>query len=104
MLFPFKFFIGFPPVLIPSAIQMIAPNRLRGQLGALFLFGVGIIGVTGGPILPPLFTDFVFRDDSALRYSLALSAAIVAPVAFGLLWMGLGQFRTALKEAEGWYK
>lgn len=104
MLFPFKFFIGFPPVLIPSAIQMIAPNRLRGQLGALFLFGVGIIGVTGGPILPPLFTDFVFHDDSALRYSLALSAAIVAPVAFGLLWIGLGQFRIALKEAEGWYK
>jgi MFS family permease len=104
MLFPFKFFIGFPPVLIPSAIQMIAPNRLRGQLGALFLFGVGIIGVTGGPILPPLFTDFLFRDDAALRYSLALSAAIVAPLAFGLLWIGLGQFRTALKNAEQWYK
>lgn len=103
MLFPFKFFIGFPPVLIPSAIQMIAPNRLRGQLGALFLFAVGIIGVTGGPILPPLFTDFVFRDDAALRYSLALSAAIVAPIAFALLWIGLKQFRAALQDAERWY-
>jgi MFS family permease len=103
MLFPYKFFIGFPPVLIPSAIQMIAPNRLRGQLGALFLFAVGIIGVTGGPILPPLFTDFVFHDDAALRYSLALSASIVAPIAFVLLWSGLKQYRAALKDAEQWY-
>lgn len=47
-------FVGFPPVLIPSAIQMVAPNRLRGQLGALFLFTVGIIGVSCGPLLPAL--------------------------------------------------
>jgi MFS family permease len=100
MLFPFKFFVGFPPVLIASAIQMVAPNRLRAQLGALFLFAVGIIGVTCGPILPSLFTDFVFHNDSALKYSLSLAAAITTPLAFGLLWLGLAEFRTSLSEAE----
>jgi MFS family permease len=100
MLFPFKFFVGFPPVLIASAIQLVAPNRLRGQLGALFLFSVGIIGVTCGPILPSLFTDYLFRDDGALKYSLSLAAALTLPVALGLLWIGLGEYRASLREAE----
>lgn len=102
MLFPFKFFVGFPPVLITSAIQMVAPNRLRGQLGGLFLLAVGIIGVTCGPILPPLFTDYVFRDDSALKYSLAITAGLVAPIAFVVLWVGLKQYRASLEDAAKW--
>jgi MFS family permease len=100
LLFPFKFFVGFPPVLIASAIQMVAPNRLRAQLGALFLFAVGIIGVTCGPILPSLFTDYVFGNDAALKYSLSLSAAITLPIALGLLWIGLREYRDSLREAE----
>jgi MFS family permease len=102
MLFPFKFFVAFPPVLITSAIQLVAPNRLRGQLGALFLAVVGIIGITCGPILPPLITDFVFHDDMALRYSLAISAALVAPTAFFVLWSGLKGYRASLEEAANW--
>jgi len=102
LLFPFKFFVGFPPVLITSAIQMVAPNRLRGQLGALFLLAVGIIGVTCGPILPSLFTDYVFRSDAALKYSLALSATIVLPLSVGFLWPGLAEYRVSLAEAAKW--
>ena len=34
MLWPIKFLGGFVPVLIPSAIQMIAPNNMRAQLSA----------------------------------------------------------------------
>jgi DNA-binding IclR family transcriptional regulator len=58
------------------------------------------IGTVGGPILPSLFTDYVFREDAALKYSLALSAVITLPIAFGLLWLGLGEFRASLKDAE----
>jgi MFS family permease len=100
LLLPFKFFVGFPPVLISSAIQMVAPNRLRGQLGALFLFAVGIIGVTCGPILPSLFTDYVFHDDASLKYSLTLSSVITLPIALSLLWLGLGEYRLSLQDAE----
>lgn len=103
LLFPFKFFVGFPPVLITSAIQMVAPNRLRGQLGALFLSAVGIIGITCGPILPPLITDFVFHNDMSLRYSLAISAAAVAPMAFIVLYTGLREYRASLQEASLWH-
>jgi hypothetical protein len=97
-LLPLKFFVGFPPVLIPTAIQMVAPNRLRGQLGALFLFTVGIIGVSCGPILPALFTDYVFKSHASLRYSLAWSTGLVGPLAFAILWQGVRQYRTRSQE------
>jgi len=97
-LLPLKFFVGFPPVLIPSAIQMVAPNRLRGQLGALFLFTVGIIGVSCGPLLPALFNDYVFRNHDSLRYSIAWSTGLVGPLAFGTLWSGVRQYRGRFNE------
>jgi MFS family permease len=98
MLFPFKFFIGFTPVLIPSAIQMVAPNHLRGQLGAVFLFAVGIIGVSMGPILPAFLSDFVFTGDRALPHALATAAAIIGPVTFVLLMLGMKQYRQRYQE------
>jgi MFS family permease len=96
MLLPIKFCVGFPPVLIASALQMVAPNRQRAQLGAIFLFACGIIGVSCGPIIPAILTDYVFHDEHALRYSLAWSAGLVGPIAAIILWQGLGQFRERL--------
>lgn len=98
LLFGFKFFIGWTPVLIPSAIQMVAPNHLRAQLGAFFLFAVGIIGVSLGPILPAFLSDFVFSGDSSLRYALATAALIFGPVTFVLLWVGMKQYRQVRAE------
>jgi MFS family permease len=100
MLFPFKFFIALNPVLVPSAIQMVAPNQLRAQLGALFLVCVGVLGLTLGPILPAAITDFVFRDDAALRYSLSLSAVIIGPPTFLAFRAGLEEYRQAFADAE----
>ena len=93
LLFPFKFFIGFVPVLIPSAIQMVAPNHLRGQLGAVFLFTTGLIGTSMGPILPAYLSDYVFTGTYALAHALAVTALIVGPLTFGLIWLGLRQYR-----------
>jgi len=98
LLVPFKFFQGFPPVLIPAAICMTSPNKFRGQLGALFPFTNGIIGVTFGPILPALITDYVFKDPHALRYALPLSMGLVGPIAFAACWIGLRQYRQCFNE------
>ncbi len=93
LLFPFKFFIGFTPVLIPSALQMVAPNHIRAQLGALFLFATGLIGVTGGPILPAFLSDYVFTGPNALPHALSVTAAIIGPLTFAVTWIGLKQYR-----------
>jgi MFS family permease len=98
MLLPIKFFVGFPPVLITSALQLVSVNRQRAQLGAIFLFTVGIIGVTAGPIIPAILTDYVFHDEKALRFSLALSTGLVGPFAAATLWQGCGELRRRLSE------
>ena len=98
LLVPYKFFVGFPVVLIPTAINLAAPNRLRGQLGALFLLVVGILGMTAGPMLPALFTDYVFHSHAMLRYSLALSTGLVGPLAFATLSLGLREYRSCYQE------
>jgi MFS family permease len=93
LLFPFKFFIGFTPVLIPSALQMIAPNQIRAQLGALFLFATGLVGITGGPILPAFLGDYVFKGPYALAHALSATAVIIGPLTFAVTWIGLKQYR-----------
>lgn len=98
LLFPFKFFVGFPPVLIPAALALVAPNRMRAQLGSVFLLTVSILGVTCGPILPAFLNDYVFKDESALGYSLAITAGVTGPIAFAILWMGLKQYRAVYEK------
>ena len=100
MLLPLKFLGGFIPVLIPAAVQIIAPANMRGQLGALFLFTTGIIGVSLGPLVPALIGDFILRDEQALSQSLSIAAAVVAPLALILLSVGLSQYRQRLAELD----
>ena len=95
-LFPYKFLGGFAPVLIPTAIQMIAPPALRGQLGAVFMLTVGIIGVTLGPVLPAFLSDYVLHDERRLYLSLSMTAAVVGPVAAILYVAGMSEFRRRL--------
>jgi len=61
---------------------------------------VGIIGVSLGPLLPAVFTDYLFHDEHSLRYSLSLAAGIVAPLACLLLSLGLRQYRRRLLELD----
>lgn len=100
LLVPFKFFQGFVPVLVPAAICMASPNKFRGQLGALFPFSSGIVGVTFGPILPALVTDYIFRDPHALRYALSLTMGLIGPVTFVVSWIGLRQYRQCFQASE----
>ncbi len=101
LLFPFKFFGGFTPVLIPSAIQMISPGTLRGQLGAVFMLTVGIVGVTLGPVMPALLSDYVFHNEKLLYLSLVITAAAVTPIAVVMLAVGMREFRARIAELSG---
>lgn len=100
LLFPFKFFIGFTPVLIPSALQMVAPNNIRAQLGAIFLFATGLVGISGGPIIPAFLSDHVFSGAHALPHALSVTALVIGPVTFAATWIGLRQYRQCYRDAE----
>lgn len=93
MVWPIKFLGGFNPVLIPAAIQMVAPHNLRAQLGAVFLLTTGILGTALGPIIPAVMSDYLIRDESQLNVSIAITAMVVAPITAALIAYGRRQFR-----------
>jgi len=79
-----------------AALQLITPNRMRAQISALLLFTTNLFGLGLGVTVIAFFTDFVFADDGALRYSLATTAAIVYPLAALVVGRGLKYYRRAL--------
>lgn len=72
----------------PPAIQEVAPNRMRGQLIAVYLLLGGLLGIGLGPTLVALITDYVFADESMLHWSITLSAAPASLLGLWLCWSG----------------
>lgn len=84
-----------------AALQLITPNRMRAQLSAFLLFCTNLFGLALGGSFVAFFTDFVFQRDSALNYSLAVTAAIVYPLAAVSIFFGLRHYRAAQRAIAG---
>ena len=80
-----SFFLGVPTGIAPAALHAITPNEFRGQVTALYLFAINLIGMGFGPTFVALTTDRVFRSDLAVGHSLALVTGMAAIVAFALI-------------------
>ncbi len=78
-----------------AALQLITPNQMRAQVSALMLFSTNLFGLALGGSFVAFFTDFVYRSDGALNYSLASVAAIVYPLAAAAIFLGLKHYRRA---------
>lgn len=68
-----------------AALQEMTPNRMRGQVSALYLFFLNLTGIGLGPTIVALFTDEVYGGDASVRFSIATIVAIAMPVAALLL-------------------
>jgi len=86
--------------VILTAIQDVTPNRLRGQVTALALLAVNLIGLGLGSSIIAGLTDFVFRDEQALRYSIALTGAVFLPIMALMLAGGMGIYRREMASME----
>ena len=91
---------AFPFGAAAAAIQEITPNQLRGQISALFLFGLNIAGIGFGSTAIALITDTVFHDDLALKYSLSIIMALIAPIGMVLLLAGRRHYRLSLQRID----
>ena len=91
-------FIGAMPFGAGSSvIPSLAPNRMRGQLTAIFMLLANLIGGGLGPWTVAAYTDMVLGDDNMLRYSMA--AVLPSLFALGALGMLLGVRGLAKKGA-----
>lgn len=79
-----------------AAIQDVTPNRLRGQVMALTLLCVNLVGLGVGASFIAAITDFGFGDENAIRYSIALSGVLLLPVIIVIVLSGLPSYRAAL--------
>jgi MFS family permease len=97
---PIVFFLNSYFAVCIAALQLISPNRMRAQVSALLLFMTNLFGLALGPSAVAAFTDFVFADELALRYSLSLLAALACPLAGLVLAWGLPAYRKLLTTME----
>jgi len=82
-----------------AAFQAIVPNNMRAKITATFLF-MFTIGSALGPNLVSSITTYVFGDPNQLRYSLALTHAILGPLAVFVFWKGLRAYGEAFARAR----
>lgn len=83
-----------------AAIQYITPARLRGQMSAIYVLLASIAGIGLGPTTVAFITDYLFGDEAALRYSLALVSAVTLPGAAICLACVLPYYRASAAAGE----
>ncbi len=93
------FFSAFQGGLTSGTLQLMTPNRMRGQITAVFQLVANLIGLGLGPTVVAAITDYVFGYDEAIGQSIALSAAVLCPLGGLILWRSLPAIRRQI-EAE----
>ncbi len=93
-------------MVLPSlntALQVMTPNEMRGQVTAIYLFVMLAAGFAIGPTLIAYLTQVVFADEAMLRYAMTTSAAIFFPAAATVYWLGIKAYRERILQmrAEG---
>lgn len=81
--------LGLAQSAAPASIQAVFPNRMRGQAISVYLLLAGLLGIGLGPTSVALVTDYVFHDDKALRYGLAVTAGPATILGLWLIASGL---------------
>lgn len=98
--FAFLFACAMPFGGAAAAIQELTPNQMRGQISAIYLFALNLIGMGLGPTFVAWLTDHVFGRDDAIGQSLALAIAVSGPVAAVLLVLACRAYREAIAPAK----
>jgi len=94
------FFASFPLATSAMAMQVLAPNQMRAQVSAIFLFISNLLGLAVGTTVIALITDYVFKDDYAVGYSVSIVCSVAALGLAGFLGAGLKHFRRSLDAGE----
>ena len=86
-------------VIPPTVTQMATPARIRGQVSAIYLLIVNLVGIGCGPTVMALVTDNIFHDELAVGHSIALVGVVTCGLGAGLLWSAVKPFKHQLERA-----
>ena len=86
--------------VLAVSIIVITPNQMRGQVTAVYIFVTNILGMALGTSVLAAFTDFLFKDDALLHYSVATACGLFYPLAAVFFWLCMPAFRQAVEHYE----
>lgn len=100
LLAPVLFFGVIPFGAGVAAIPVLAPNRMRAQLMAVYLLFANLIGGGLGPWMIAAFTDNVLKDPSAIRWSISIVGTVVVLAGAAIVGFGARSMRRALPKLK----
>ena len=101
LLVPHAIGSGIPTACGPTALMMIVPNQMRGQISAVYWFVLSILGLMIGPTAVALASEVFFDGPADIRYGLSLVSAVAGSFIW-ILVFNLKPYRASVVEAEGW--
>ncbi len=104
LLVPAFFFLAMPIGSSYASLQLILPNQVRGQVGALQVFTLNLFGLILGPFLPGFFNDHLFHDLKMVGVSLALTVGLASLVSALLFYATWRPYRTHYAQMHGGLK
>ncbi len=84
-----------------AIIALLAPSMMRGQLLGMMMFVFNIVGFGVGPAIVGALTDFLFKDQALIGYSLAIVTIGGATLGFAAMRLALGRLAAAVELAAG---
>jgi MFS family permease len=94
------FLLSFPMGTSVAALQLIFPNQVRGQVAALYLFILNLGGQTMGPLLPGVFNDKLFHNETMVGNSLAVTIGGASILMLLVFWLTLRPYRIHYRMME----
>lgn len=82
-----------------AAIQRIAPNEMRGQVTAVYLFMFTFFGAVGSFVIG-MVADFVVGDPARLWQAILITASIFMPAATFFMYRGIRPYREEVERLE----
>ncbi len=86
--------------LLPGAIVNASPSWLRARFIAINVFLGSLIGGGLGALFFAMLTDYVFRDEGMVAYSLALGSAIIFAAIIPLWMLASRRYHDAIHRAD----
>jgi MFS family permease len=79
-----------------AAFQEITPNRMRGQVSAIYLFWLNLAGIGLGPTFVAWMAHAWFGGDLGVSKGIAANVAVAAPLSALLFWFTRKPYRRAM--------
>jgi MFS family permease len=104
LLVPTYFFASFAAASWSASLAEMMPNQMRGVAVAIGYLMLNLLGAGLGPTLIAAVTDFVFKDEMMLRYSLQIVVTIVMLASSLFAFIAAGSWVRTMQTLSAWGK